>query len=114
MELYDSSFKCSYKEDGKNDDDYRSDFLRAFKLNSWEGEKIDTACTVLWKKLSEDSNFCGLIVKSLFYNADDLVTSLMGLFNYDQFDIIHECISEIINDGQLSDTTYKSALDRME
>jgi hypothetical protein len=38
----------------------------------------------------------------------------MGLFNYDQFDIIHDCICEVLIKNELSTTEYNNALSRME
>jgi hypothetical protein len=111
---YDITLRCSYKSEDKTDDDYRKDLLTAFKLTEWNGDKVNATCESLWHKMSHDSNFCKLMEKSPFYNADDIITSFMGLFNYDQFDIIHDCICEVLIKNELSTTEYNNALSRME
>ena len=100
--LYDSTYRCSYQEQSSEDSEdhaYRSDLLAVFKLEVLDTHRIDYAIAHLVRKFRDEQWFVELIKSSPFYSENDYVTSLMGLFNYDQFHSTHEALCSHI-DGE--------------
>ena len=106
--MYGVDVMCTYRDlvDAECDEGYRRDFLAVLKLGEWDGDKVSNVCEKLWRKLSVDSHFRQLVVKSPFYNPEDLLRSFMGMFNYDQLWLIHPCICEVLRTGSLSEATF--------
>ena len=106
--IYDSEYHCTYNDNCNEDCDehYRRDFLSVLKLKEWDGKVINQRCESLWSILNKDLLFRQLVMKSPFYNEEDLLTSFMGMFNYDQLWWMHICVCEILKIGKLSDVTF--------
>ena len=93
--LYDSTYQCKYLEqstDDSDDDAYRRDLLAVFKLEIFDTQRIDYAISHLVREFRSADWFIQMLKSSPFYNEGDYCASLMGLYNYDQFQSTHETL----------------------
>ena len=114
FEEYAFDFHCTYKQ--LDDDDlYRSQFLQAFKIESWNDKEITRKTDILFEKVG--SHFSKVF--EIFRKEETRFTHLMLfmgealtdenlfriLFTMDLFQEAHLCFCEVISAGQISDTS---------
>ena len=109
---YDTGFQCEYrgKADEQQDDAYRADMLRAFRLKAWDGDAI--ACTLdrLFTRLRGMPGATALLGSlrtkypqlALAYRDDDR-SLFQILFSFDLFDKTHATICDLLEKGEMAD-----------
>uniref|UniRef100_A0A6C0CQ98 Uncharacterized protein n=1 Tax=viral metagenome TaxID=1070528 RepID=A0A6C0CQ98_9ZZZZ len=118
MDFYDTSFICTYKksDDDISDDLYRSQFLQAFKLKTFDDnlitEKTDKLFHIMEKHLTKvfthmkegNTKFSHML---LFMGEHLNNANLFRVFFvYDVFDIFHRCICDVNDNNKVSDKHY--------
>ena len=109
---YDTDFTCNYRASSEEDQDdaYRTDMLRAFRLTEWDGDTVSKTLDRLFTRLRSmpgaDVLFRRLRSKypqmQLLANDDDR-TLFQTLFSFDLFDKTHATICDLLEKGELSE-----------
>lgn len=109
---YNTTFKCEYRQkiDEEQDDAYRSDLLRAFRLKEWNGAAISRTLDRLFLQLQSMPG-AGTLIENLRRNypqiqllsGDDDRTLFQILFCFDLFDKTHATICDLLEKGEMSD-----------
>ena len=121
--MYQADFICTYKlmddEDDKNTL-YQFQLLQAFDMIQWNDDRIYKEITAIYETMKTSSEFAELLlyakkkldtaelrtIIALAQGAEieDIVIFQL-LFQYDFFDLLHNCISEYLNNAALSQNT---------
>ena len=109
---YNTTFKCEYRQkiDEEQDDAYRSDLLRAFRLKEWNGDAISGTLDRLFLRLQSMPG-AGTLIENLrkkypqiqLLSGDDDRTLFQILFCFDLFDKTHATICDLLEKGEMSD-----------
>ena len=108
---YDTTFRCTYRDtpEDQQDDAYRSDVLRAFKLAQWDGAVVGSTLDRLFEKLRSVPGIKAVISRiRVRYPAaammgDDDRTMFQLLFSFDLFDEAHASICDLLEKGEIED-----------
>lgn len=116
-DVYDASFLCTYKQID-DDDLYRIQLLQAFKILNWDDHVITTSIDKLFyivgrhfdeilNKLCNEKNCLSHMI--MFFGPSPSKRDLFQcLFCIDVFQEAHNCISNILNSGNIELCNYKS------
>ena len=109
---YDTKFRCEYRQrtDEEQDDAYRNDLLRAFRLKEWNGDAISGTLDRLFARLQSMPG-AGTLIENLrkkypqiqLLSGDDDRTLFQILFCFDLFDKTHATICDMLEKGEMSD-----------
>ncbi len=109
---YDTGFLCEYrcKVDEEQDDAYRSDMLRAFRLEQWDAAAVSETLDKLFARLRGLPGVATLLRKlrdqypqMSLARCDDDRTMFQLLFCFDLFDKTHAAICDMLERGEMSD-----------
>lgn len=119
MDFYDSTFICTYKQnemDEITDDLYRSQFLQAFKLKTFDDKIITERTDLLFEVMEEHLTEVFTQMKEgntkfshmLLFMGEHLTNDNLFrvFFVYDLFDIFHRCACDVVNDGKIKEEHY--------
>ena len=117
--MYDTNFRCTYNliEDKLDSETlYRIQYLQAFELEDWDGEKINKALIyitdllknnekgkTIMKKMSEKLNI-----------IEEQNLEVLFLLTYDYFYLTHECIIDLINISNISEERYNNLIEEID
>jgi len=118
--MYNTKLNCTYHIIDC-DDTYRSEFLEIFNLEYLDEEKLNHKFTYLFhrieackdEELKKDLLECMKKAGSLFL-LDDLLSGLMILYSYDYFNLIHDCMCELIETETVSLTKINQLKEKLE
>ena len=109
---YDTNFRCEYRQrtEEEQDDAYRDDLLRAFRLKEWNGDAISGTLDRLFARLQSMPG-AGTLIENLrkkypqvqLLSGDDDRTLFQILFCFDLFDKTHATICDMLEKGEMSD-----------
>jgi hypothetical protein len=114
---YDTSFRCAYRgtTDDQQDDAYRSDVLRAFKLKKWDEAAVGRTLDRLFEHLRGIPGVGSLLARlrarypaAVLLSGDDDRTIFQLLFSFDLFDKAHATICNLLERGEMSDAGLAS------
>ena len=108
--LYETGFQCEYRERGdeQQDDAYRSDLLRAFRLQEWDGDRISGTLDRLFARLKGMPGVDALLRRlrerypQMSCVSTDDRTMFQLLFSFDLFDKTHATICDMLERGEMS------------
>ena len=98
--MYNYSLQLTYREiDGDSGDTkYREEFLAAFKLKKWEGDKIEKAFDYIYPIVESELKKHGLIEyaknNSPFPFGLNDQTTLVLFFSFENFYLFHKCLQD--------------------
>ena len=114
--MYDTNFRCTYNliEDKLDSETlYRIQYLQAFELEDWDGEKINKALiyiTDLLKNNEKGKNIMKKMSEKLnIVEGQNL--EVLFLLTYDYFYLTHECIIDLINTSNISEERYNNLIE---
>lgn len=115
---YDFSHECGYtafEDEDERDDKYREEMLKVFGMEVFEEsvmvERIESLC----QKVSGDERLDTLCAKSANrYCLEELSIGMILMFNSDSFHLMHRCLQDFDESGQVSDEHYNAALAYLE
>lgn len=121
--MYDTTFKCTYNllndendENGLRDDLYRSQLLQAFNMNELDFEsKFDTILSYVNDCLLKANK--GIIILNKMKDKNHFPfegMELVILFSYDYFYLTHNCLIDLLNDGDIKDENYNMLIQKIE
>jgi hypothetical protein len=134
--MYITDFVCTYKklkDEIDSDNLYRIQYLQAFDINDYNFKTINEKLEDLFFYFKNDKN--GLeIMESLFKKKDkyyflnficdqtkDNKTNLEEfsniffiLFCYDLFDLMHNCLNDLFNNGYISENNKELLINEIE
>jgi len=116
-------------EEDKNDL-YKIQLLQAFDLEEWDDTIVNTTLDDLYDLMCNDKHLKGILLKmyqveelraiidrtvndTISDNIDDKVNLdkdifiFYLLFQYDIFDLVHDCIIDFFRKGEISDKKYE-------
>ena len=108
--MYITNFICTYKlhDEDIQEDMYRTQFLQAFNLNSWEDEQINKETNNLYNLCNTKKEFPELLDKLRQSDKLKLLISIMGesdnivlfkcLFRFELFDLAHKYFCNVVED----------------
>ena len=105
IQIYDISFDCEYRKYSE-DTKYREEFLKAFKLQDFDQEKLINNQMILVKQIEHERKFLRLLQKAaqkaslvIMDNSksSDNDFGIMMLFSFEYFDFFHKCLKEYVN-----------------
>ncbi len=110
---YDTSFSCTYPStpEEEQDDAYRTDMLRAFRLNEWDGSTVSTTLDRLFERVRHLPGLKSVLnqlrtrypsIAHTFGTDDDRVTFQL-LFSFDLFDRMHAAVCDLLERGEISE-----------
>lgn len=116
---YDSSFLCTYKQ--LDDDDlYRAQFLQAFKCTSWDDAEITKKTDIVYDNVGHHFKTCYDTFRAnntrfthlmMFMGQHHTNENLFRiLFCMDLFSETHRCISDIVNNGNVTPDSIDALL----
>ena len=108
---YDTSFSCTYQgtPEDEQDDKYRSEMLRAFKLKVWNGSVIMATLDSLFTRLKDVPGMKSVLEAArrkhptlgLVCGNDDDRTVFQLLFSFDLFDRTHAALCDLLERGEI-------------
>jgi len=118
---YDTTFRCTYRDtpEAQQDDAYRSDVLRAFKIAHWDGAVVGSALDRLFEKLQRVPGIRAVLSRiRVKYPAaammgDDDRTMFQLLFSFDLFDKAHASICDLLEKGEIEDGSLERLSENM-
>jgi hypothetical protein len=112
--MYNTQFRCTYKnvvDEVQQEDQYRTEFLRAFNLEEFDEAIINKDVDVLFESLKKSPIFVECMEKSaLTFFSDDLQIGLMGMFAFDFFYLAHPCICEFLENNTINEENINALL----
>ena len=121
--MYNTSFRCTYnlidsndKEDMEISDDlYRSQFLQAFNSNDWISDDIDKMLEYINNELMKNEYGKQILLKIKEKNilpVENMETIV--LFSYEYFYLLLNCLIDLFNNGDISNTNYNMLIQKIE
>ena len=106
--MYITDFVCTYNilED---DILYQIQFLQAFDLKEWDGNKIDEGLNEIQEKCMKYSKFTNVITK---LGGGEL--GFLLLFSYDYFNFTHSCICDMLTKQSIDEGHYNALLEKID
>ena len=111
--VYVDDFICTYKLHEEDDQEvmYRTQFLQAFNLKSWEDTAVEKKMLHLYEAVKDIDDMKVLIERArtskhlemllLFSGTDDMSVFKM-LFKFELFDMTHKCICDAIKNREIT------------
>lgn len=111
--MYVDDFICTYKLHEENDQEimYRTQFLQAFGLESWNDKKVEEMMFKLYesikmlkdvKEIIEKAKASEQLAMLLLFSGTDDKDVFKLLFKFELFDFTHRCICDAINERKIS------------
>lgn len=109
---YDTSFQCEYRGrvEAEQDEAYRADMLRAFRLQAWDGDVVASTLDRLFTRLRGMPGATVLFTRIrtkypqfAFACRDDDRTLFQLLFSFDLFDKTHATICDLLEKGEMAE-----------
>jgi len=121
--MYNTTFKCTYnlitsseKEDMEISENlYRSQFLQAFNCNDWMSDDIDKILEYIYNELIKNDYGKQILLKIKEKNIlpiENMETVL--LFSYEYFFLLHNCLIDLFNNGDISNKNYNMLIQKIE
>lgn len=118
--MYNTTFRCTYnlieKEDMEISDDlYRSQFLQAFNSDDWISDDIDKMLEYINNELMNNDYGKQILLKIKEKNIlpiENMETIL--LFSYEYFYLLHNCLIDLFNNGDISNINYNMLIQKIE
>lgn len=121
--MYNTTFKCTYNllndendENGVRDDLYRCQLLQAFNMNELDFEtKFDTMLNYVNEyllKTNKGSIILNKIKEKSPFPFEGM--EIVVLFSYDYFYLTHNCLIDLLNDGDIKDENYNMLIQKIE
>ena len=118
--MYVDDFICTYKLHDEDDQEimYRSQFLQALDLNTWNDKLVEERLSTLYLSIKENEDIREIITKAktsktlemlLLFSGNNDITLFKMLFKFELFDMTHRCICDIRSKNSIS-TTNKEVL----
>jgi len=115
---YDYAHNCKYtliKDETESDEKYREEMLKVFNMETFEENIMVSRVEQLSRLLERDDKFNILCTKSANrYCLEELSMGLMLLFNCDSFHLIHQCLQDFNDSGEIENEHYNSVLKYLE
>ena len=111
--MYNTQFSCTYNQvdESSQEDQYRTEFLRAFYLEEFNEQNINQEVDALFEVMKNHSEFVACMQKSAAtFFSEDLQTGLMGLFAYDFFHLAHPCICDVLENREINEQNLNALL----
>lgn len=142
--MYITDFICTYKQfedEVDSDDMYRAQYLQAFGINEYNFKMIDKTLEDLFFYFKNDNNGKEILnhlikKKDKYYfldfvcinqtnknnyeenneqnNLEELSNIFFILFCYDLFDLTHNCLNDLFNNGSISDKNTNLLIKEIE
>ena len=115
--MYNSIYSCKYTLCSNDDELYREDIVNIFELAEFDEEEIVKTLDTIYDKFKNDKLFNDLLVninsvnKHDCFNVDDLVFVFIIMYSYDYLYLIHPCVCDLINFGEISPEHLKIVSD---
>jgi hypothetical protein len=122
--MYVDDFICTYKqhENENQENVYRSQFLQAFNLQTWDDTKVEERMSTLYNSIKNLEDIMSIIKTAktskelemliLFSQADD-ATIFKMLFKFELFDMTHRCICDAIAKQKVEDVHKQILIDTL-
>jgi hypothetical protein len=121
--MYNTTFRCTYnlidsndKEDMEISDDlYRSQFLQAFNSDDWTSDDIDKMLEYINNELMKNDYGKQILLKIKEKNILPIKNmETIILFSYEYFYLLHNCLIDLFNNGDISNTNYNKLIQKIE
>ena len=121
--MYNTTFICTYnlidsndKEDMEISDDlYRSQFLQAFNSDDWTSDDIDKMLEYINNELMKNDYGKQILLKIKEKNILPIKNmETIILFSYEYFYLLHNCLIDLFNNGDISNTNYNKLIQKIE
>jgi len=127
--MYQSDFLCTYKKmesDTDKDELYQIQLLQAFDINSWDDIVVNNTVSELYKLMLHDKSLQEILLKlsereeiqmlinmnldssDVNFERELFIFSL--LFQYNLFDLFHNCIIDFMRSGKIEDKSSTALL----
>ncbi len=119
--MYNTKFVCTYKSYSDyflRETFFRKNLLDIFQIDDLDFEKheneIQEEVVNIFEKIKSHRGFMKCIkkAKTLFPVTDEVV-GLMILMSYDFLYLTHPCVSEFLNEGQISDEKINALINKL-
>jgi len=99
----------------ESDEKYREEMLKVFDMETFEESIMASRVEQLSRLVEGDDKFNTLCTKSANrYCLEELSMGLMLLFNCDSFHLIHQCLQDFNDFGEIRSEHYNSVLKYLE
>ena len=113
--MYNYSFNTTYLDlsDNLQDNQYRTDLLTAFSLQSYTHEPIMKEIYSLFDKLKHNIQFTILIDTYIINQKQfpmqiDQKTAFMILFSFEYFHYMHKCLGYLLNNKPINEEYFQT------
>jgi hypothetical protein len=129
ISMYNTKINCNYQNhfynvnnNNVNSDNYdlvnklyQDDFLKVFGVEDYYDEIINSTINDIYSKLSKLENMNGLLKKlaTKFMSQDAEIGLMVGL-SYDYFYLMHPCICDLLEKGEITSVNYDSLKNSIE
>tara|TARA_Y100000816_G_C26090774_1_gene576384 strand:+ start:1591 stop:1950 length:360 start_codon:yes stop_codon:yes gene_type:complete len=93
---------------------YQDCFLKFFKIENYDYEKIDPKIEILFKKMNSNKYLKSILEKiNSIYNIDNSLQSVIFLFCYDYFHVIFPLFKIIIKNEEIEEKFVNNILNNL-
>ena len=83
---------------------YKSDILQVFNLEEYDDAKVEQEMIILFETLKNNEKIVECMKKMAHrFVTEELEFGMMLLFSYDTFYVMHSCICDIIEKGEIEE-----------
>ena len=94
---------------------YQIQLLQAFNMHVFDEKSIVKNIDIIYSTYRSNEAFINVIKKGPYYDPKDHSLSLLMLFNYDMFDLLHKCIIDLSNNEfDVNCVNYKNIMKKLE
>jgi len=122
--MYNTDFVCTYKQhdEEEQDDMYRIQLLQVYNLDTWNDDVINNTKASIFNKYKDNLDMKEILNKASdsdklsnikLYVGDDDLTIFTGLFQYELFNLIHQCICDLEKSSEISALNKSNILNNL-
>jgi len=122
--MYNTDFVCTYKQhdEEEQDDMYRIQLLQVYNLDTWNDDVINNTKASIFNKYKDNLDMKEILNKASdsdklsnikLYIGDDDLTIFTGLFQYELFNLIHQCICDLEKSSEISALNKSNILNNL-
>ncbi len=122
--MYNTDFVCTYKSHDHDDQEpmYRVQFLQAFGITKWDDNEVSKITKILFDEIKDNQDVKDILSKArlseelqffLTIIGNDDATVFSMLFKFELFDLLHRCIADIKQSGDIKSENKTALLNNL-
>jgi len=116
--MYDTTFRCTYnliEDEEESELLYKLQYLQAFKLEDWDGDKINECIEYITTKFKDNEKGRSILkcMRDKLSIAEGNYMEVLFLCTYDFFYLVHDCLIDLINTDDINTELYNKTIQKI-